>query len=47
MKKLLLTTALVLGVANTLHASEVYIDQAGNGTNVNVLQQNGKDQHTI
>jgi hypothetical protein len=44
MKKLLLTTALVLGVANTLHASEVYIDQAGNGTNVNVLQQNGNNR---
>jgi hypothetical protein len=44
MKKLLLTTALVLGVTTTLHASEVYIDQAGNGTNVNVLQQNGNNR---
>ena len=44
MKKLLLTTALVLGVTTTLHASEVYIDQAGNSTNVNVLQQNGNNR---
>ena len=44
MKKLLLTTATVLGFASTVQASEVYIDQAGNGTNVNVLQQNGNNR---
>jgi hypothetical protein len=44
MKKLLITTAIVLGFAGTLQASEVYIDQAGNGTNVNVLQQNGNNR---
>ncbi len=44
MKKLLLTTATVLGFAGTVQASEVYIDQAGNGTNVNVLQQNGNNR---
>ena len=44
MKKLLITTAIVLGFAGTVQASEVYIDQAGNGTNVNVLQQNGNNR---
>ena len=44
MKKLLITTAIVLGIAGTVQASEVYIDQAGNGTNVNVLQQNGNNR---
>ena len=44
MKKLLITTAIVLGVSGTVQASEVYIDQAGNGTNVNVLQQNGNNR---
>jgi hypothetical protein len=44
MKKLLITTAIVLGVAGTVQASEVYIDQAGNSTNVNVLQQNGNNR---
>lgn len=44
MKKLLITTAIVLGFAGAVQASEVYIDQAGNGTNVNVLQQNGNNR---
>lgn len=44
MKKLLITTAIVLGFTGTVQASEVYIDQAGNGTNVNVLQQNGNNR---
>jgi hypothetical protein len=44
MKKLLLTTAIVLGFAGPLFASEVYIDQAGSGTNINILQENGNNQ---
>ena len=44
MKKLLITTAIVLGFSSVVQASEVYIDQAGNGTNVNVLQQNGNNR---
>jgi hypothetical protein len=44
MKNLLLTSALMIGIAVPSFASEVYIDQAGNSTNVNVLQQNGNNR---
>jgi hypothetical protein len=44
MKNLLLTSALMIGIAVPSFASEVYIDQAGNSTNVNVLQQNGNSR---
>jgi hypothetical protein len=44
MKKLLLTTAIVLGFAGPLFASEVYIDQAGANTNINILQENGNNR---
>ncbi len=43
MKKLLLTTAMMLGFTGPLFASEVYIDQAGSGTNINILQENGNN----
>ncbi len=44
MKKLLLTTAMMLGFAGPLFASEVYIDQAGSSTNINILQENGNNR---
>jgi hypothetical protein len=44
MKKLLLTTAMVLGFTGSLFASEVYIDQAGSSTNINILQENGNNR---
>ena len=44
MKNLLLTSALMIGIAIPSFASEVYIDQAGNSTNVNILQQNGNNR---
>lgn len=34
----------MIGIAIPSFASEVYIDQAGNSTNVNVLQQNGNNR---
>ena len=34
----------MIGIAVPSFASEVYIDQAGNSTNVNVLQQNGNNR---
>jgi hypothetical protein len=44
MKKLLITTAMMLGFTSTLFASEVYIDQAGSSTNIDILQQNGNNR---
>jgi hypothetical protein len=44
MKKLLLTTAVVLSFTSPLTASEVYIDQAGSTTNINILQENGNNR---
>jgi hypothetical protein len=44
MKKLLLTTAMVLGLTGPLFASEVYIDQAGSSTNIDILQENGNNR---
>jgi hypothetical protein len=44
MKKLLLTTAMMLGFTGPLFASEVYINQAGSGTNINILQENGNNR---
>lgn len=44
MKKFLMLTAFVSVIASPSIASEVYIDQAGNSTNVNVLQQNGNNR---
>jgi hypothetical protein len=44
MKKLLLTTAMMLGFTGPLFASEVYIDQAGSTTNINILQENGNNR---
>jgi len=44
MKKLLLTTAIMLGFTSPLFASEVYIDQAGSSTNINILQENGNNR---
>jgi hypothetical protein len=44
MKKLLITTSIVVGLAGPLFASEVYIDQAGSTTNINILQQNGNNR---
>jgi len=44
MQKLLITTATVLGLTGSLFASEVYIDQAGSGTNINILQENGNNR---
>lgn len=37
-------TAVVSVIASPSFGSEVYIDQAGNSTNVNVLQQNGNNR---
>jgi hypothetical protein len=45
MKRLLLTTSLAFGmISSSLYASEVYINQAGSGTNINVLQQSGNNR---
>lgn len=44
MKKLLLTTAMVLGLTGPAIASEVYINQAGSSTNIDILQQNGNNR---
>lgn len=44
MKKLLLTTTLLVAISQPLAASEVYIDQAGGSLNVNVLQENGNNR---
>jgi len=44
MKKLLLTTAMVLGFTSPIFASEVYIDQAGSNVNIDILQQNGNNR---
>ncbi len=44
MKKLLITTSIVVGLAGSLFASEVYIDQAGSTTNIDILQQNGNNR---
>lgn len=44
MKKFLMLTAVVSVIASPSFGSEVYIDQAGNSTNVNVLQQNGNNR---
>ena len=34
----------MLGFTSTLFASEVYIDQAGSSTNIDILQQNGNNR---
>jgi hypothetical protein len=44
MKKFLMLTAFISVIASPSLGSEVYIDQAGNSTNVNVLQQNGNNR---
>ena len=44
MKKLLLTTATIFALTGPLFASEVYIDQAGSNTNIDILQQNGNNR---
>ena len=44
MKKFLMLTAFMSVIASPSLGSEVYIDQAGNSTNVNVLQQNGNNR---
>jgi hypothetical protein len=45
MKRLLLTTALAFSMlSSSLYASEVYINQAGSGTNINILQQSGNNR---
>lgn len=44
MKKFLMLTAFMSVIASPSLGSEVYIDQAGNATNVNVLQQNGNNR---
>lgn len=44
MKKFLMLTAFMSVITSPSLASEVYIDQAGNSTNVNVLQQNGNNR---
>lgn len=43
MKKLLLTIFSLM-FTSTAYASEVYIDQAGGGLNVNILQENGNNR---
>lgn len=43
MKKILLVTVFSL-VATSTYASEVYIEQAGGGLNVNILQENGNNR---
>ena len=43
MKKLLLTTAMVLGLTGPAMASEVYINQAGSDVNIDILQENGNN----
>lgn len=44
MKKFLLSTTLLLSFTTASFSSEVYIDQAGSSTNINVLQQNGNNR---
>lgn len=45
MKRLLLTTMLAFGMmSSSLYASEVYINQAGSGTNIDILQQSGNNR---
>jgi hypothetical protein len=44
MKKLLITTTIAVGLSGPIFASEVYIDQAGSSTNINILQQNGNNR---
>jgi hypothetical protein len=44
MKKLFLTTAIAATMSGPLFASEVYIDQAGSSTNINILQENGNNR---
>jgi len=44
MKKFLMLAAFISVIASPSLGSEVYIDQAGNSTNVNVLQQNGNNR---
>jgi len=44
MKKLLLTTTLLVAISQSALASEVYINQAGGSLNVNVLQENGNNR---
>lgn len=45
MKRLLLTTTLAFSMlSSSLYASEVYINQAGSGTNINILQQSGNNR---
>jgi hypothetical protein len=44
MKKFLLSTTMFLSFTTSSFSSEVYIDQAGSSTNINVLQQNGNNR---
>jgi len=44
MKKLFLTTAIAATMSGPLFASEVYIDQAGSSTNINILQESGNNR---
>jgi hypothetical protein len=44
MRQLLFTTAILLGISSPLFASEVYINQAGTNTNINILQQSGNNR---
>ena len=44
MKKLLLTTAMMLGLTGPAIAGEVYINQAGSNVNIDILQQNGNNR---
>jgi hypothetical protein len=44
MKNLLTASAIILGLTSPLMASEVYINQAGSSTNINILQENGNNR---
>jgi hypothetical protein len=44
MKKIITTAALMAAMAQPVFASEVYIQQAGNTSNINILQQNGNNR---
>jgi hypothetical protein len=44
MKRLLMQTALAFAISHPLYASEVYINQAGSATNINILQENGNNR---
>lgn len=44
MKKIITTATLVAALTQPVFASEVYIEQAGSTTNINILQQNGNNR---